>query len=130
MSRVDIEGDGVEASLRRRAWATANAGLSCGPPFRQAHAFDRGTLALVHGGPRQSQWRVELVPVLVPVAALMGAAAAAQAVDRGVARVLAGRRVMLLMDAVAQRCATGAISRRRNRFGLDVQALSRRQGEI
>jgi hypothetical protein len=40
VSRVDIEGDGVEASLRRRAWATANAGLSCGPPFRQAHTFD------------------------------------------------------------------------------------------
>lgn len=108
------------------------AGLSCGPPLGQAHPLDGGALALVQGGPAQSQGRVELVPVLVAVAALVGAATTAQAIDRGASRVLAGRGVLLRRHAaaVAPRCAAGAISRGRNRFGLDVQALSRGQGEI
>lgn len=70
--------------------------------------------------------------MLVAVAALVGAATTTQAIDGGASRVLA-RRVVLgsgYPATVAPRCAAGAISRRRNRFGLDVQALSRGQGEI
>lgn len=106
--------------------------LSCGPSFCQTHPFDGGAFALVHGGPSQSQRRVELVPVLIAVAALVRAATTAQAIDWGASRVLAGRGVLggQYTTTVAPRRAAGAISRRRNRFGLDVEALSRGQGEI
>lgn len=70
--------------------------------------------------------------MLIAVAALMGAATTAQAINRGASRILAGRGVLgrRYASAVSPWCAAGAISRRRNRFGLDVQALSRGQGEI
>lgn len=80
---------------------------------------------------------MEVGTVVVAVAAFMRAAAAAETVSRGAARVLSplwGQALVLLVGqwwAVASgRGAAGSISRRRNRFGLDVQALSRGQGEI
>lgn len=104
---------------------------SCGPAFWEAHPFDGGALALVQG-PAQSQGWVELIPVLITVTAFVRAATTAQAINRRTSRVLAGRRVLgrWYPATVAPRCAAGAISRRRNRFGLDVQALSRGQGQI
>lgn len=125
-------GVGVPALRATRGTAGERTELSCRPSFWQTHPFDGGALALVQGGPGQSQRWVELIPVLVAVAALVGAATTAQAIDGGASRVLA-RRVVLgsgYPATVAPRCAAGAISRRRNRFGLDVQALSRGQGEI
>lgn len=70
--------------------------------------------------------------MLIAVAALVRAATTAQAIDGGASRVLAGRGVLggRYTATIAPRCAAGAISRRRNRFGLDVEALSRGQGEI
>lgn len=70
--------------------------------------------------------------MLIAVAALVRAATTAQAINGGASRVLAGRGVLgrRYPAAVAPRRAAGAISRRRNRFGLDVEALSRGQGEI
>lgn len=115
-------------------WGTAEEWTvqSCRPSFWQAYPFDGGALTLIQGGPGQSQRWVELIPVLIAVAALMGAATTAQAINRGASRVLAGRGVLGRWHpaTVAPRCAAGAISRRRNRFGLDVEALSRGQGQI
>lgn len=110
----------------------ARTELSCRPSFWQAHPFDRGTFALIQGGPAQSQRWMELIPVLIAVAALVGAATTAQAINGRASRVLTGRGILgrRYPTTVAPRRTAGAISRRRNRFGLDVQALSRRQGEI
>lgn len=125
--RVGAQADRL---LAGRGGEGGRVGLSCGPALGQAHAFDGGALAFVQGGPGQSKRRVEVVPVLVAVAALVGGAAAAQAVHGGAARVVAAGGDLGLLDPVAPRSAAAPISRRRNRFGLDVQALSRRQGEI
>lgn len=68
--------------------------------------------------------------MLIAIAALMRAATTAQAINRGASRVLAGRGVLGRRYPISPWRAAGAISRRRNRFGLDVEALSRGQGEI
>lgn len=133
---VDLGGGIVTLRCRGLRATRGTAGerteLSCRPSFWQAHPFDGGALALIQGGPGQSQRWVELIPVLITVAALVGTATTAQAINGGASRVLAGRGVLgsWYPATVAPRCAAGAISRRRNRFGLDVQALSRGQGEI
>lgn len=84
-------------------------------------------MPLVLRGSHQSHGRVEVVAVLLTVAALIRAAAAAQAVDRRAARVLPqltrlrqrrGRRL-----SVAAWGASGPVSGRRDGFGLNVQAL-------
>lgn len=109
-------------------------GLSCGPALRKADSLDRWTVMLVQARPAHAKRRVEVGPVLITVATL-----AAQAVGWGAAlwgrSLLWGLGLVLLWvgrgRGIAAWCgAARAVSRRRNRFGLDVQALGRGQGEI
>lgn len=110
---------------------------SRGPALGQTHALDGGALPLVLRGSQQSQRRVEVGAMFLAVAAVVRAAAAAQAVHRGASRVLP--QVTLLGRllgqgrgqglSVAPRGAARTVPGRRHGFRLDVQALIGRQRE-
>lgn len=109
-------------------------GLSCGPALRKADSLDRRTVALVQDGPAHAKGRVEVGPVLIALTALAAQAVGWRAALRGWSLLRGLGLVLLRMGRgrgiATRRGAAGAVSRRRNRFGLDVQALGRGQGEI
>lgn len=85
--------------------------VSCGPSLRQPDTLHRRAPPLVLRGPDESERGVEVVPVVLPVAALVGAAAAAQTVNRRPPGVVAR-----VVQGVPRWRGGGAVSRRRNRF--------------
>lgn len=109
-------------------------GLSCGPALRKADSLDRRTVVLVQARSAHAKGRVEVGPVLIAVATLAAQAVGWRAALWGQSLLWGWSLVLLRVGrgwGIAARCgAAGAVSRRRNRFGLDVQALGRGQGEI
>ncbi|TNN44844.1 hypothetical protein EYF80_044962 [Liparis tanakae] len=106
---------------------------------RQCHlpALDRGALPVLGagGGPAQTQRGVEVLPVVLAVAAVVRAAGGAEAVGGRPSQDLLSAGpllllLLLLLLLMGEARRGDALPRRRNGLGLDVDALAGVDGEV
>lgn len=118
--------------LRTQSCEGGTAGL-CHPRVHP-HAFYRGALPILGvGRPPQHHGRVEVAARVLTVAAVVGAAGAAQAVDRGAPQLLARRRrrrLRLLRLLRREPRGGDAVPGRGDRFRFDVDVLVGVNGEV
>lgn len=118
--------------LRTQSCEGGTAGL-CHPRVHP-HALYRGALPILRvGRPPQHHGRVEVAARVLAVAAVVGAAGAAQAVDRGAPQLLARRRrrrLRLLRLLRREPRGGDAVPGRGDRFRFDVDVLVGVNGEV
>lgn len=115
--------------LRTQNGRGDTAGL-CHPRVHP-HSFYRGALPILCvGRPAQHDGRVEVAARVLAVAAVVGAAGAAQAVDRGAPQLLARRRRRRLRLLRREPGRGDAVPGRGDGFRFDVDVLVGVNGEI
>lgn len=123
---LDMSGQFI---LRAQNWRGNTASL-CHPRVHP-HSFYWRTLPIFWiWWPSQHHRRVEITAWILPVAAVIGAAGAAEAVDRRAAQLLALRRLLwglrglrLLRGLLREPRGSYAVPGRWNRFRFDVDVL-------